>query len=428
MARPWWVNPLCGNNLATAVGFPCEHQRAGEPYEKAFRRSSRTCETSVRRKGLSRFSGSRLNAAGALSLHGPRVWTMLAEYVPVLLTVAICLFARPIAERLGVVDHPDSLRKMHPDPTPLVGGIAIMVPIAVWAVIKLAWADGSAGGLELAILLCGGGVAVLGFMDDQHMISPTGRLILLAIFAIVALKLDPELFVTRIQTFAWGWLPISHVLSVFLVVLALVGFSSAVNMVDGVNGLVLSLICVWSLCLALEGGPEAEAAELLAAASFVTLLFNARGRLFLGDCGAFAVTFTLGLITIAIHNEGRLMLDTVVVWFLLPVVDCLRLIPVRIMVGRSPFRPDRLHFHHLLSARIGETAAISSYVGLVAVTSLVATLKPGLSIFCVCLDAIFYVGFLLADALAPAVPAVGELRQDEGANIVVLQGKKRGGG
>ena len=347
---------------------------------------------------------------------------MLAEYVPVLLTVAICVFARPIGERLGVVDHPDSPRKIHPDPTPLVGGIAIMVPIAVWAVIRLFWGnEGAWGGLDLAILLCGGGVAVLGFMDDQRMISPTGRLILLAIFAVVALKLDPQLFVSRVHTFTWGWLPMSAGLSLSLVVLALVGFSSAVNMVDGVNGLVLSLICVWSLCLTLRGGTGVEAAELLAAASFVTLLFNAKGRLFLGDCGAFAVTFTLGLITIAIHNEGRLPLETVVVWFVLPVADCLRLIPVRLMVGRSPFRPDRLHFHHLLSGRVGEKAAILSYVGLVAITSLVATLRPGFWVLCISLDAIFYIGFLLADALAP-VAMTGELPQVDAANVVMLPG------
>jgi UDP-GlcNAc:undecaprenyl-phosphate GlcNAc-1-phosphate transferase len=351
---------------------------------------------------------------------------MLAEYVPVLLTVAICLFARAIGKRLRVVDHPDSLRKTHPDPTPLVGGIAIMVPLAAWALMKLVWKDAPSDGLELVILVCGGGVAVVGFMDDQQMISPTGRLILIAIFSFVALRLDPQLFVSHISTSTWGPVAVSSALSISLTVLALVGFSSAVNMVDGFNGLVLSLTCIWSLCLGLKGGVGSEAADLLAVASFITLLFNVRGRLFLGDCGAFAVAFTLGLIAIATHNEGRLPLESVVVWFLLPVVDCLRLIPVRLLEGRSPFRPDRLHFHHLLSARIGETAAIFSYVGVVAVTSLASTLRPDLSVFCICADAIFYVGFLLADSFSPA-SAAGESEEGGGANVVSLPGKQRRG-
>jgi UDP-GlcNAc:undecaprenyl-phosphate GlcNAc-1-phosphate transferase len=351
---------------------------------------------------------------------------MLAEYVPLLLTVAICLFARPIGQRLGVVDLPDSLRKTHPDPTPLVGGIAIMIPLAVWAMIKLAWDGPPADGLELAIILSGGGVAVIGFMDDQQMISPSGRLILLAIFSFVALKLDPQLFVSHINTFSWGPLALSPALSISLTVLALMGFSSAVNMVDGVSGLVLSLTCIWSLCLGLKGGVGAEAADVLAAAAFITLLFNLRGRLFLGDCGAFAVAFTLGLIAIATHNEGKLPLETVVVCFLLPVVDCLRLIPIRLTEGRSPFRPDRLHFHHRLGTRIGERAAVFSYVGLVAVTSLAATMRPDLSVFCICADAIFYVGFLLADTFSPVAAAI---KPGEGgrANVVSLPGRQHQG-
>ena len=351
---------------------------------------------------------------------------MFVDYAPILLTVAICIFARQIGERLGVVDQPDNLRKTHPEPTPLVGGIAIMVPIVMWSATRIAFGNPHAGALDLAVALCAGGIAVVGFMDDQQMISPVGRLLLLAIFSIVALKLAPQLFVYRIHTVTWGWLSVSPALSMVLVVLALMGFSSAVNMVDGVNGLVLALVCIWSVCLALKGGAGLEMAQLLMVACFVTLLFNARGRLFLGDCGAFAIAFALGLMVIESHNEGRIPLETVLVWFLLPVVDCLRLIPLRILRGRSPFRPDRLHFHHRLGERIGEPGAIVVYVGLVALTSLTATVKPELSGFCVCVDAVFYLGFLLADALA-APARTFEVERPGGANVVALQENRRRG-
>ncbi|MGD0192659.1 MAG: MraY family glycosyltransferase [Rhizomicrobium sp.] len=350
---------------------------------------------------------------------------MLAVYVPILLTVAICIFARQIGDRLGVVDVPDSLRKSHPDPTPLVGGIAIMLPLAVWSAIQLFTNDGQ-GGLEQALMLCAGGVAVVGYMDDQRIISPTGRLILLAIFSFVALKLDPQLVVHRIHTVSFGSLTVSPELAVALVVVSLTGFSCAVNMVDGANGLVLSLICIWSVCLAIWGGVGAGAAELLAGASFVTLLFNARGRLFLGDCGAFAVSFAIGLIAIQTHNQNNLPLETVIVWFFLPVADCLRLIPVRLMRRRSPFRPDRLHFHHRLTDRFGTRRAIWGYVGLVGVTSLLATLIPGWSVWCICLDGAVYGGVLVADAIAwPG--GKGQSVGKEGSLVVPLAGTHRKG-
>jgi len=50
----------------------------------------------------------------------------------------------------------------------------------------------------------------------------------------------------------------------------------------------------------------------------------------------------------------RLPLETALVWFYLPVLDCLRLIPLRLWRGRRHSSPDREHFHYRLSARVGE--------------------------------------------------------------------------
>jgi UDP-GlcNAc:undecaprenyl-phosphate GlcNAc-1-phosphate transferase len=348
----------------------------------------------------------------------------MANYLPVLLTVAICIFARGLGERLGVVDHPDGIRKKHGAPTPLIGGIAVMVPLVLWAAAKIWFYDGDSVGLYLAVLLCGGGVAVLGFMDDQHTISAGSRLILLAIFSAAALKLDPALSYDRLYTVVGGALPVSPSWLAVLIVVALTGFSSAVNLADGINGLVLSLIIVWSTCVALLGGQDVvQTSELIAAESVVALLFNATGRLFLGDCGAFAIAFTVGLLAIQSHNEGRLPLETALVWFLLPVADCLRLIPLRIWLRRSPFRPDRRHFHYRLSARFGTTAATAMYVGLVAGTSVLAVLRPPLSLYCAAIEMSVYVGFLLADALiAPGRPAVA---MDAPTNVVLLEQKPK---
>lgn len=348
---------------------------------------------------------------------------VVTAYLPVLLTVLICIYARPIGERLGVIDSPDDDRRIHHEPTPLVGGIAIMLPLAVWCAIRIVSRSVPLDGLELAILLSGGGVAVTGFMDDQRMNSAGGRLILLAIFSLVALKLDPGLFVHRLNTAAWASIPLSTGLSTLLVVAALMGFSSAVNMVDGANGLVLSFVCIWCSCEALAGGATADPAELVAVAAFVTLLFNARGRLFLGDCGAFAVAFTVGLIAIEAHNQNRVMLETAAAWFLLPVLDCLRLIPLRLLRGRSPFRPDKRHFHHRLAARVGEMRAVLIYVGIVGASSLAATLFPRLSIVCIIGELVPYAGFLAIDAL---IPSAGAGERANPRNVVKLRDTRRG--
>jgi UDP-GlcNAc:undecaprenyl-phosphate GlcNAc-1-phosphate transferase len=348
---------------------------------------------------------------------------MLLDYLPIMLTVAICIFAWPIGQWLGVIDFPNAERKSHAGPTPMVGGIAVMAPLAAWASAEIIWGQPEATGFYLTILLCGSGVAILGFMDDQQGISAGGRLLLLAIFAMVALRLDPALVANRVHLAAGGWLITPHLLLPALTVLALAGFSSAVNMTDGLNGLVLAFVCIWSICLAFLGGTNVSAAaSVIGAASLVALLYNLRGRLFLGDCGAFAVSFVVGLLAVRCHNSGRLHLETALVWFYIPVLDCLRLIGLRIRHGRSPFQPDREHFHYRLAARLGERGAFVVYVGVVGLTSLTATLMPELSFLGLTVASIVFCGFLLADGLASAGQPV-EAAAAAAGNVVALEKK-----
>jgi len=295
-----------------------------------------------------------------------------------LLSMAICLFAMPIAQLLKVIDYPDSRRKMHPAPTPLVGGIAIMVPLVLWCVARIATVHAaSPDRLLVAIALGGGAVAITGFIDDQRYVSAGARLILLAIIAAAALAIDPALIGNHVDTAIWGTVPFPVWLFIFLVILALIGFPSAVNMADGMNGVVIALFIVWTLCIAyVSDGSIVATARVIAIGAAVTFLFNLRGRLFLGDCGAFGVAFALGLLTVAAHNAGRLQVETVVVWYFVPVADCFRLMASRAIAGRSPLSPDKNHFHHRLSGSFGKDRARLIYIGLVAGASLIATIEP----------------------------------------------------
>lgn len=75
----------------------------------------------------------------------------------------------------------------------------------------------------------------------------------------------------------------------------------------------------------------------MAAALAVTLVFNLRGRLFLGDSGSYALSFVVAMLAIYTYDVGftRLPADLVALWFLIPVVDCLRLMAKRMRVNTT---------------------------------------------------------------------------------------------
>src|SRR5262249_21747086 len=158
---------------------------------------------------------------------------------------------------------------------------------------------------------------------------------------------------------------------VLLMAVSAVGVVNAVNMADGQDGLVSGMFVIWSLCLAFLGGDVvATTALVLAAISLVVLAFNLKGKLFLGDCGSYGVTFAIGLLVMTDYAEGKLSIETIGVWFFIPVMDCLRLLVTRILQGRSPAEPDRDHFHHRLEDQLGKEHGLLAYVGSVLVSSL----------------------------------------------------------
>ena len=67
-------------------------------------------------------------------------------------------------------------------------------------------------------------------------------------------------------------------------------------------------------------------------------------------------------------------------WFLIPVVDCLRLIGLRVIAGRSPFSSDSNHLHHILGRWMPWRWGLVAYFGLAGVPGLLALALPSLAL------------------------------------------------
>lgn len=319
-------------------------------------------------------------------------------YTPVttaLLTLVICFYARPIANRLQVFDYPRGGRKAHADPTPQVGGLAILAPLILWCCV--AWWFGSDTRFYLAVLLCGAGVGIVGVMDDQSHLSASGRLLLLGVFTLIAFAVDPALISPTIPWITFGSTPISAGLFIGGAVLALAGFVSSVNMADGIDGLVPAAMLTWCLEFDLFAtGSVRMVSMALTGPLLVVLIFNLRRKTFLGDCGTFGVGFVLALLAIACLRTGSIASETLLVWFFLPVLDCVRVIIARLIRGRSPLRGGKDHFHHILADIFGRRRAFYVYAVAISSTSLTAAVFPRVSLYILVAIAASCLGFVAA--------------------------------
>jgi len=317
-----------------------------------------------------------------------------------IVSLAILLFAEPLGRVLGVMDQPDNVRKIHARPTPLVGGLAITTPLLLWSLAGVVWPVLAEGGkVPLAGIICGSGATILGFLDDRRSLSPTLRLAALLALTVLALQINNLLVPAQ---FNWSHLsstPVSPWLATALVAIGMAGFVNSVNMADGHDGCAAGMFVIWSVCMVLcSGGITADIAAIMFVTSLAVLSFNLRGKVFLGGAGAYGVTFLFGLLILRLHNHWGVTAETIIVWLFIPIVDCLRLMIMRPLHGHSPFDADRGHFHHRLHDRFGKRAALAIYLGLVASTSLAATLAPNLAPLCLFALGCVYVGLLFASS------------------------------
>jgi UDP-GlcNAc:undecaprenyl-phosphate/decaprenyl-phosphate GlcNAc-1-phosphate transferase len=286
------------------------------------------------------------------------------------LAIVGCLNAPAIGQRFGLLDHPDQ-RKTHRQATPLMGGLAIVGSFAPLCFVYILEAFSPRWMLTLIIWLSVVViVSILGIIDDRKGLSPRTRLSITFLVFGAASAIDPT-FNVRVLDFLFPAVSLglgTWWLAIIFTVVCLVGLLNAVNMADGKNGLVIGLCLGWLGLLATRAPePLLPVFLLLIANCLVLFVFNLRGRLFLGDGGAYGLATAVGLLAIITYNSPgsetvrSVSADELVLLFSVPVIDSFRLTFLRMLRGQSPMAPDRDHLHHIMQSKFGWPLGLMLY-------------------------------------------------------------------
>ncbi len=303
-----------------------------------------------------------------------------------IISLIFCFYSYPIGKFLSVIDIPDGKRKLHQTPVPQIGGIAIMVPVILVTfylsitneLTKLYLTLGSVSAI----------ITLLGFFDDKKNLPAPFRLFISVLLSFIALKYVSGLgvmflfFGEGFQPFIGGPYFFNSFTFYIFTILCLVGLQNAVNMADGHNGIVTGMCLVWSLLL-ISYSPD-HMMPLLITFSLcigIVMIFNLLGKVFLGDAGTYGISMIIGLITIYIYNVNfnNLTADKIILMFIIPIIDTIRLMMQRVINGRSPLSSDRNHFHHILSNIFKDHNSVVLYLSIVALPSILAILWPSLT-------------------------------------------------
>ncbi|WP_431702206.1 MraY family glycosyltransferase [Pseudomonas sp. BR20] len=291
------------------------------------------------------------------------IFFVIAGCISLLLTSAL----RRYALSKSLIDVPNA-RSSHTVPTPRGGGVAIVLSFLLLVPLLsifslLPWA--SAWGLIGA----GGGVAVLGFLDDHGHIAARWRLLghfSAAVWALFWLGGIPPLTIMGV-VFDMGWIGV--VLSLFYLVWML----NLYNFMDGIDGLAsveAIAVCVSaSLICALMGFSSLAWAPLLLSFTVAGFLYwnFPPAKIFMGDAGSGFLGVTLGILSLQAAWVSPVLLWVWVILMGVFVVDATFTLVRRLVRGDKVYEAHRSHAYQYASRQFGRHLPVTLTVGLVNV-------------------------------------------------------------
>ncbi len=245
---------------------------------------------------------------------------------------------------LGALDIPRG-RHCHARPTVRFGGAGIYLSFFP---ALLLFCDPSHP--TASALLVGGGIIFFcGVIDDIRGLSPLQKFILqlfAALLALYALGAPSRLSFLSLS------LPLPYFLGFLYGVYRLILYMNGVNFTDGIDGLCAksSMVALFAFAITFFHYGETEAGLLALLLFFAVLGFLPFNRtpasLFMGDSGAGLIGLSLAVF--ALTPIGGSMRTETFLFLSLPTLDTFVSVGRRILKGKSPFRADRGHLHHML--------------------------------------------------------------------------------
>lgn len=277
-----------------------------------------------------------------------------------ILALSFCLsyllqpFARVIAMRLKIFDYPSD-RKIHTNPTPLLGGIPIFIAFFSAVLIN------SILDREVEAILLGATLMTLtGLLDDIFSLPARRKLLLQLLATVVIILAGVQL--ALFPPVWWG-----RIGNLLLTILWVTGITNALNFLDGMDGLAAGLGVITAGFMGIIAFQTDQpfmgwlsVAVVGSCLGFLPYNFRrkAPASIFLGDAGSTFLGFTLAGLAVKGHWAESSIIDIAapILIFGVLIYDMIYLTVERLISGKvKDFREwleyvGRDHLHHRIAA------------------------------------------------------------------------------
>ena len=269
---------------------------------------------------------------------------LLDGIIAFFLCILLVKIIKKNATRFGLIDIPND-RSSHNTPTPRGAGIAIFSSFFITVILFHFDFFTHYLAFFAALFL----IFILGIYDDVKNTSARFKLLVISLASAIIFILNGFAIETLGNWFGYD-LTLPYYISMLFTIFAVVGFTNALNLIDGLDGLAGSLSFIIIASLFYIGYIYHD--QFMILVSFITLMvllsfliFNwYPASIFMGDSGSLTLGFIIAVLAI---RATTYVSDTAILFIAaIPIIDTVIVMTRRIQRGVSPFSPDKTHIHH----------------------------------------------------------------------------------
>ena len=267
------------------------------------------------------------------------------------------------------LDIPNVGRKIHKEPTYLIGGHFIFISYSVFLLFSFDY-NINHKFVFFFIFSC---IFLIGILDDLKDLKPIVKLVLVLIIYLVLIHFDNDYLLEKIyfETFdkSLNFGIYSYPVSILCVLLLI----NAINLIDGINGLAMMVFIIIYLYLNYFLN---VAFNIFIFIFYLFVCFNIyKGKYFLGNSGSLIIGALIAFSTIKAYNSNFTQnnsAEDIVILFLIPGIDMFRLFVQRIVKRKNPFEADGSHLHHHLIKKFSLQKILFGYFFIIVISSYAA--------------------------------------------------------
>ncbi|WP_053954742.1 glycosyltransferase family 4 protein [Inediibacterium massiliense] len=279
--------------------------------------------------------------------------------------------AKKLACKIGAIDIPKDDRRVHKQPIPRMGGLAIYFGFMISVLMNLPVIDKPMIGMFIG----GTFIVLMGIVDDLRPLSAKTKLMGQIVSALILVYCGLRIGMLNIP-FIKEPIVFPIWASIMITIFWVVGITNTLNLIDGLDGLAAGVASIAGASLfyvAIVNGrditPLMTMAIVGACIGFLPYNFNP-AKIFMGDTGSLFLGYMLAAISIHGAVKGATAIATVipVLALGLPIFDTTFAILRRMINGRPIMEPDKGHLHHkLLATGMGQKRTVLVLYGISAI-------------------------------------------------------------